>query len=220
MNILRVIILWQLLLSSLFLFAQERDTRDLIEILYKKRSGYGIGTQEEEFIKNTGSSPTYGEITYDGAQMLIDEFNLTKNDVFYDLGCGVGKFVVQVYLNTPVKKTVGIELSKTRANNAGQVNKQLKSDGLIKKNRKLVFAEKNILDADLSDATAIFISSLCFSDELMKQVTDKLVQLKPGLRVATSRELAENPAFELVKVLQIPMSWSQSSQVHFYKLKK
>ena len=219
MNIFRVIILWQLLLTNLFLCAQERDARDLIERLYKKRSGYSIGTQEEEFIKSAGSSPTYGEITYDGAQMLIDEFNLTKNDVFYDLGCGVGKFVVQVYLNTPVKKAVGIELSKTRVTNGGLVHRQLKRDGLIKKNRKLVFVEKNILDANLADATAIFISSLCFSDDMMKRVTDKLTDLKQGLRIATSRKLAENPKFELVKVLQIPMSWSQSSQVHFYKLK-
>ncbi len=219
MQLFRAVIIVSLLSPSLFLFARDRDTRAIIERLYKNHSGYGIAAQEEEFIKSAGSSSTYGEITYEGAQQLIDEFHLRAKDVFYDLGCGVGKFVVQVYLNTPVKKAVGIELSKTRATNAGLVHRQLKRDGLIKKNRKLVFAEKNILDANLSDATAIFVSSLCFSDGMMERTTEKLAALKPGLRVATSRELAKNPKFELIKVMQIPMSWSQSSTVHFYRLK-
>ena len=196
------------------------DTKEYIKNVFENRSGFGISAQEDKSIRDSGGAPTYGEITYEGAQKLIEKFKLTKKDVFYDLGCGVGKFVIQIYLETPVKKSVGIELSKTRIEKATQALEQLKKDKLLKKGRKLEFKEQNILDAHLKDATAIFISSLCFSDELLEKVTKKLAKLKPGLRVATSRKLSDNPAFKLIETLQVPMSWSSSSTTYFYELVK
>jgi Histone methylation protein DOT1. len=41
---------------------------------------------------------------FESAETLIKELNITDKDVFYDLGCGVGKLVMQVGLTTPVKK--------------------------------------------------------------------------------------------------------------------
>ena len=196
------------------------DTKEYIKNVFENRNGFGISAQEDKSIRDSGGAPTYGEITYEGAQKLIEKFKLTKKDVFYDLGCGVGKFVVQVYLDTPVKKSAGIELSTTRVDKAKQAFDQIKKDGRLQKGRKLEFKEQNILDARLKDATALFISSLCFSDELLEQVTKKLACLKPGLRIATSRKLSDNPAFKLIETLQIPMSWSEQSTTYFYELVK
>jgi precorrin-6B methylase 2 len=196
------------------------DTKEYIKNVFENRSGFGISAQEDKSIRDSGGAPTYGEITYEGAQKLIEKFKLTKKDVFYDLGCGVGKFVIQVYLDAPVKKAAGIELSTTRIDKAKQALEQIKKDKLLQKGRRLEFKEQNILDAHLKDATAIFISSLCFSDKLLEKVTNKLARLKPGLRVATSRKLVENPTFKLIETLQIPMSWSSSSTIYFYELVK
>jgi hypothetical protein len=54
----------------------------------------------------------------------------------------------------------------------------------------------------------------------MKKLTDKLARLKNGTRILTLKELAPNKAFTLVKTLQVPMTWSSSSNVYWYELKK
>lgn len=35
----------------------------------------------------------YGEVTYGGMERLYEALELRNEDVFYDLGCGVGKFL-------------------------------------------------------------------------------------------------------------------------------
>lgn len=197
--------------------ATAHDHKQFIDELYQQTSGFNVSSQEYESITKAGGAPTYGEITYAGADQILKLFNLTDKDVFYDLGCGVGKFVVQAYLTTPVKRAGGIELSKTRIDGAKKIAKELKTQKKIEKGRKLEFIEGDLLKVKFKDATAVFVSSLCFSNELLEKLTNKLAGLKKGLRVATSRPLAENKAFKLIGDYQIPMTWSSSSTVHVYE---
>lgn len=104
-------------------FVLNWDYETLMADLYNKESGYGLADQEKELIDDavahTIPTPicrpsTYGEITYESAQLLLKELALTVNDVFYDFGSGTGKFVVQTYWTTPAIKSVGVELSMTR----------------------------------------------------------------------------------------------------------
>lgn len=191
--------------------------KTLINEIYEEISGFNVPSQEYDFITHAGGAPTYGEITFEGAKKLAQILDITENDVFYDLGCGVGKLVMQVYLTTPVKKSMGIELSKTRIDGAKKALKELKERGKIEKGRKLIFKEGDIVKANIKDATAVFISSLCFSDELMQKLTDKLAKLKKGLRVATSRELKPHEALKSLGSHNIPMSWSSASTVYVYE---
>lgn len=197
--------------------ATTENNKQFIDELYKQTSGFNVPSQEYDFITKAGGAPTYGEITYEGADQILKLFKLTEKDVFYDLGCGVGKFVVQAYLTTPVKKAGGIELSKTRIDSAKKIAQELKKQSKIEKNRKLEFKENDILKANLKDATALFVSSLCFSDELIEKLTNKLAALKKGLRVATSKALTEHKAFKEIGTYQVPMTWSSSSTVHVYE---
>ena len=87
-----------------------------INRLYLNVYGAVISDEEEESIKKMGGDPTYGEITFDSVTTLLNSLQPTKEDVLYDLGCGVGKMVIQVCLNSCVKKSVGIELSSKRYN--------------------------------------------------------------------------------------------------------
>ena len=43
---------------------------------------------------------TYGEITYQGVEKLVQYFKkyFNKNTVFYDQGCGLGKMVIHIGL--------------------------------------------------------------------------------------------------------------------------
>ena len=204
-----------------------------IERLYQGITGFGINAQEEKSITQQGGAPTYGEITYESLKTLIDDLKLTDKDVFYDLGSGVGKVALQVFLGSPVKKSAGIELSPTRCNYAQQVKaklqkpnlldkakKKLKDIGVMSKapERKLEFCNQNIVDADLSDATVIFMCSTCFSDDLMKKLDEKLSKLNKGLRILTLKKLPESSKLKLIKTYILPMTWSSGSSVYLYEL--
>ncbi len=193
-----------------------QETKDLIHSLYTSISGFNIPNEESELFNKEDAASTYGEITYEGVDQLLRTLHVTDHDVFYDLGSGVGKMVIQVCLDTPIKKSVGIELSGTRHADAMNIAEQLKKKNYIKQNKMLRFECKNILNADISDATIVYLASTCFSDECMKKVTKKLATLKKGLRVITLRKLPDNEAFTLTATYNLPMTWSNQTPVYVY----
>ena len=110
-----------------------------IEENYKDITGFGISTEDTENITNCGGAPTYGEITQDSAQALIDYLKPTAQDVFVDAGSGVGKLVVQFFFATPIKKAIGVELSQERFKKAIKVKESLAQKKLIAAGRILDF---------------------------------------------------------------------------------
>ena len=211
---------------SFFLLVPIRSIaiKDVMEIkknidqLYDGVSGFGIPESEEQKIRDSSSSPVYGEITTEGVHQLLQYLKLTDKDVFYDLGSGVGKMVTQVYLDTPVKKSVGIELSPTRSKKAQSVKEKLQQQKKLDPKRALEFRTEDIMHADISDATVIYLASTCFSDEYLKQITDRLAKLKKGLRVMSLRKLPPHKDFKEITQLTVPMTWSTGSTVHIYEL--
>lgn len=197
-----------------------QEVNEIIEDVYCKVSGFCIETQERKFIEDCGGNPTYGEITTDSLALLLHDLALTKHDHFYDLGSGVGKVCVQAALTTPARAT-GIELSPTRCTGAEQIKQELIKRKILTNPDKLKFIEQNIADVNLSDATAIFMCSTCFSEELMNLLVNKMVtECKNGLRVLTLKDLPSNNHFSFIKQYELPMTWSQNSPVYLYQLIK
>lgn len=195
-----------------------KNVPQYIQDLYEGVSGYGIPIEEREKIIGHGGEPTYGEITPEGVSELIAEFGIKQGDVFYDLGSGVGKVAVQIYLESPVKKSVGIELSKTRHDCGAAILKKLKQEGVLERGRQLSLVCDDILAREYKDATHIYTASLCFSDEFMEKLAEHLAHGKKGLVVASLRVLPEDYGFELIKVKLMPMTWSDDTPVYFYRL--
>ncbi len=175
-----------------------------------------------------GSADIYGEIPPDSLQIVMEYVRKpTKDDVFYDLGCGVGGAVLWVYLNFPVKKSAGIELCSSRFNDAHIALKRFKNKNLLESGRTLEILFGDMLQADLHDATIIYSCSTCFPDELMDELMEKLATLKPGLIFITLKELPanyKNFGFKAIvdsttdKKLILPMTWSEGSPVYIYIL--
>lgn len=212
--------------GSYYWFSQSQpvDHKKLIASLYQK--GGRIPQAERDFIFEQGGNPVYGEITYDSAEILIQDMKVTRDDVLYDLGSGLGKFALQAYLTTPAKKIIGIELSATRHKLAVRAERLLKESILTKKiipqAKELQLIHDNILHADLTDATVVFMCATCFSHELIHQIMHKLHSCKNGLRVLSLKKLENHPAFKHINKYQLPMTWSKTanSSVHHYILKK
>lgn len=51
----------------------------------------------------------YGETSYDLVCQMIDQIEITNEDVFVDLGSGVGQVVLQMAAATPCKICFGVE---------------------------------------------------------------------------------------------------------------
>jgi SAM-dependent methyltransferase len=191
------------------------EAKDVLEKVYAGVSGFGIPDHEVKFIKKAGGAPTYGEIKFESAQKLLDYFKLTEKDVFYDLGSGVGKFVLHAYLTTPVKKSCGIELSGTRYERAVQAFLQAKKMRLFD-SRELIFLNQDIIRSDLKDATIIFMCATCYSDVLMDKIAEKLIEIGSTVRIATLREFKNQPRLKKIDTLKLPMTWSEASPVYIY----
>jgi hypothetical protein len=191
-------------------------TRKQIKRIYKGMDGYG-GDEAYD-----GTYPTtYGEITLKGIEQLIQIFQKNqpiqsypeKQQVFYDLGSGIGKIVMMVASLVPGIKSKGIELVKERHEKAMVAYHALKNKS--KANIELIcgsFFNHNI------NAAWIFISNLCFPDEINKKLTTYLEkQLQPNTLIACSVELPTN-RFTLIQTYSIPMTWEKQSSVYLYRV--
>lgn len=182
---------------------------------------------------------TYGEVTALGARQLgralgLDSCPPGGHAYFMDLGCGVGKLVAQAYLETPaVARAVGVELSATRcrlarscwstacsSGEAYNVRSQAVAlagcgaDGHVSPAEAVSFIEGNLLDADVREATHIYVASLCFDDAMLRKLARKLAAKEaPRLRaVATLRRFPLGVlGFEQAGSAEVQMSWTASS---------
>jgi len=164
---------------------------------------------------------TYGEITQKGIEKLVTIFN-NKRDistypsdrrVFYDLGSGIGKNVIVVAMSVPSITSKGIELVKDRHTMAmtayGSLSPSLQE--------RIQFTNGSLFDYNISDAAWIFISNLCFTAELNKELNQKLIkEAQINTLIACSKELELDDSFHRFPKIQIPMTWSDDSELYFY----
>lgn len=214
------------------------DYRKIMADAFKDNENHTISQEERAGITAAGGgSPVYGEILYESVLFLLDYLQLTEEDAFYDLGSGLGKLVFQVYLMTPVHKAIGIELSESRCERSqkimengskifnscfifeNQMRKRFGKEPFPKvSGKKFELKQGNMLEADIEDATVIFTCSTCFSDDCMRNLTNRLAELKDGLRVLTLHHLSEHKNFHLVKTFYLPMTWSKNIPIYLYIL--
>lgn len=209
---------------------------DFKKIIAETHKGFDAIISEEQraLCSATGGSPVYGEILYESCAVLIDSLRLTKDDVFYDLGSGLGSFVETVDFLSAVKKAWGIEFSEDRYKRAVEAtrnhvkirdtafeyeNKMRKIFGQeplkLTKNKKFGFDNMDMLKADLSDATVVFTCSTCFGPEFMQKLADKLAAHNK-LRILTLVQLPYNKHIHYVTTYVLPMTWSAETPVYSY----
>lgn len=194
-----------------------QDTRALISDLYQGISSDKLKPGDEALIRGKGGDPRYGEITFDGVDILLKELQMGPLDIFYDLGSGFGKMIVQVYLETPVAKSAGIELAFSRIKQARKVKQKMGQLGLLDPERRLVFYHKNIIDIPLRDATVIYVNMFSMAPALREAFVNKLLKLKPGLRVVSTERIAHE-RLKVIKQITVPMTWDPKVAVYISEL--
>ncbi len=116
------------------------------------------------------------ELREDTLREIFKFAGLSKDDVFYHLGCGEGKGVMIALEEFKVKKAIGIDNNQDKIRKAKQTSNET---NLVNSQ----FICQDVLDADLSDASVILY---WFSDEkINEKMFEKFSNLQKGCKVIT-----------------------------------
>lgn len=116
-------------------------------------------------------SPIYGEVTSVGTDSIVKQFSdfFNEETIFYDLGSGLSKMVMHIGLKYNPKKSIGIEFSKERHNEALRIRELY-----CPYQTNIHIINGNIIESNLSDATVIYIDNTVFPNSVVKQIYGNL----------------------------------------------
>jgi len=127
---------------------------------------------------------------------LIDHVSLSKADVFYDLGSGLGQIVGLINVFTGVR-CIGIEYQPSYCEYARDVIEDLRLE-------KASFINSDVRNVDLSEGTIFFLFNP-FGGVIFDAVMDKLHQVALNHKIticsygASTEPLSENPWLEILE---------------------
>ena len=135
---------------------------------------------------------------------------LHHQSVFCDLGCGLGKSNLVVAAMFSLRKSIGIE-AIPKMHKVSLVQKIIFERVFkpkLKNCSKIKFICGDVLDRaeDWLSSDVVFVNSLSWEDEILKDVTEKLELLKPGSEIFTSSRLISD-FLELTNTIITEMNW-------------
>lgn len=158
--------------------------------------------------KQNAMEYSYGEIEFISFIALLSLTNPNEHTVFYDLGSGTGKAVLACSMVFPVRKSIGIEIFPELYLNACKRLEQLAGmEQYTEQAKKIQFVLGDFLEADLNDATLIFINSTAFFGPIWEQLTAKLNSLPQLNTVITTSKRLPSPHFSISTRTKVEMSW-------------
>lgn len=210
---------------SLFIKYKTKYLNSKSEIEYKKKLKelYPQTTHDSSLDKDyPGHKITYGEMDYSGIDQIVHSFPNQTFTSFLDIGSGRGKLCLYIASEPSIIKSVGIELVTPRHQDAVKLQSKLNEfDKFVK---KVEFINQDFLTCELDQfantTPLVWISNLCFDPELTNRFFNKLINEMPsGTIIACSKQYTDtNSKLKELNSIQVKMSWSDSSQVHLYKI--
>lgn len=152
---------------------------------------------------------TNGEILPLSINKLISLVALSDNDVFVDLGAGAGKVVTQVFLTTQVKKALGIEIRPDLHHQAVAAATRIREElpMFYQPNRSLDFLLGSMFDISFSDATVLWVNSVCFSPDMLIRL-GKIINASPHIHtVLALRPLPGLKKLSFKRSIRVECSW-------------
>lgn len=186
--------------------------KEYMDALYDGYSGYvAYQPGEKETFNQKKIFLTYGEILFGSVVKLINYIGLTEDDVFCDLGSGIGKMCTEVFLKSKVKKSFGVEAHVARYQDSMRIAEKVKQDlpDLFKTGRKLEFYNTNFLETDISDATVVYTCSTCFDADCMDGIAN-LVNNNPNIRYLVSLKKLEC-RLPFIEMMPINCTWDKTN---------
>lgn len=146
---------------------------------------------------------TYGETPLTTLEAIAKQCGITAQDRVFELGSGRGRgcFWLRCILGC---QTVGIEYLPEFVSIANQVKEAAKL-------AQLEFRLGDILEADYSGATVLYLYGTCYDEPFLKKLIKRLSRLPPGTKIITVsyplKEFAKEPLFEVIKRFEATFTW-------------
>lgn len=153
-----------------------------------------------------------GEILYPSVNKLLSMAELSGQDVFADLGSGIGKLVTQAFLLSPVKEALGIEIVSELHQQAALTAQCLQEElpDFFVDDRKLTFLHGSFLELSIARATVVLICSTCFDQPLL-QALGEIINATPGIRMVFSlRPISTLQRLVFKKTVRVECSWDSA----------
>ncbi|CAH2102696.1 unnamed protein product [Euphydryas editha] len=139
------------------------------------------------------SPEVYGETSYELVCQMIDQIDITGEDVFVDLGSGVGQVVLQMAAATPCRVCFGVEKAEVPSKYAESMDlhfrmwmrwygkkygdyKLIKGDFLMDEHREKI-----------NSATIVFVNNFAFGPHVDHQLKERFADLKDGAKIVSSK---------------------------------
>ncbi|KAL1492765.1 hypothetical protein ABEB36_010966 [Hypothenemus hampei] len=139
------------------------------------------------------SPEVYGETSYDLVCQMIDQIEITADDVFIDLGSGVGQVVLQMAAATPCKICLGLEKADVPSRYAESMNKNFRTwmQWYGKKYGEYKLIRGDFLTEEhrekINQATIVFVNNFAFGPSVDHQLKERFADLKDGARIVSSK---------------------------------
>lgn len=181
--------------------------------------------------QQNGYATTYGEMDYPAIEKFNKLFNANGNmKYFIDFGSGRGK--LPLFMADKVNKSIGIELVEERHNDAVKLKEDLlKNYSKITDKVELIGGDmfeylKNIDKSTFDSPVLIWISNLCFGEEITTRLFNELVAKMPSGSIIGSSKIPNiiPSGIKAINVegmynkVSVPMSWSKSSSIYIYEI--
>lgn len=163
-------------------------------------------------------SESYGEILYASVHKLLTFVVLSEQDIFADLGSGAGKVAAQVFLSSPVREAIGIEIRPEFHKQAILASERIYRElaCFYEGDRKLTYLLGSFFECSFSNATVVFLNSTCYTQTMLDALGD-LIEAQSSIRAVYSlRPLNTLQRLSIKKAIRIECSWD-SALCYFYE---
>ena len=196
---------------------------DVATHLFSDVQGYSLSASGRSKVgREADPVLTYGEITPESVEYMMDITNPQHGEVFYDLGCGTGKAVIFSAFLRPFKKATGIDiiddLLQSATHSGSRYVNEIVPQHPERAGQEVHFLHGDMFGFDVSDGDVFFSHATCFGDDMMDQMSRMLEKCKPGTRVITVTKGLTSPEFELYHSAPYRLGWGEAT-LCFYKRK-
>ncbi|XP_013360660.1 PREDICTED: histone-lysine N-methyltransferase, H3 lysine-79 specific isoform X3 [Chinchilla lanigera] len=133
------------------------------------------------------SPEVYGETSFDLVAQMIDEIKMTEDDLFVDLGSGVGQVVLQVAAATNCKHHYGVEKADIPAKYAETMDREFRKwmKWYGKKHAEYTLERGDFLSEEwrerIANTSVIFVNNFAFGPEVDHQLKERFANMKEDI---------------------------------------
>ena len=188
----------------------EKHSAELLTSIFKDCSlqkAKDISKADRSIIEpRNEKSFTYGEIDFTSFYRVLRDIPdwTNKRGVFYDLGSGTGRAVVAARVLCDFSVCKGIELLPGLHSEASSISQiYCKSSHCFSQyfgiSTDMQFYSQSITEYDWEDGDVVFANSTCFSDFLMKSISEQAERVKKDTLFISFTKPLQSDQFEIFR---------------------